>query len=161
MTDDAILVSVHLLEGSRRHFQLLAVLAEDVLEGQVLQLRGSQVPDILLLLVQATYHQIDGVSLIATDQQDLLKLMDANGLQIISFKFLGSNPDRTLGLLDDLDEILLQLVPEHLPKGGNLRILVTILFDAIDDTHCPFDSDRLQPILLVEKGVHMCLQGLH
>lgn len=57
-------------------------------------------------------------------------------------------------------EVLVDLVPEHLPEEADVRALPAVPLDRTDDGRGPVDDQRLQPVPLVQVGVHELLHGL-
>lgn len=60
-----------------------------------------------------------------------------------------------------IPKLLFELVTKNLPKDCDLDILWTVLFDGVDNPHCPLNCETLQSILLVEVGVHVLLHCLN
>lgn len=113
------------------------------------------------LLPHPTEHQVDGLPLESGYEEDLLALKEGDEGGVVALEAAVGLSDVELVLFDDLYEVLLQLVPEHLPEGRHLCVLLTVLLDAVDDAHGPLHRHRLQAVLLVEKSVHVRLQSLH
>lgn len=161
MVDYSIVVCVHSLEQPAHPLYLVAVLPQLMLEGEVLEVGGRQVAFLQLLLLHPPHYHIYHLSLVSADQQNLLTLMQGDQCRLFSFELPSCHADIALGLADGLDEILLQLIPEHLPEGGYLGIILAILLNAVHNAHGPLYCHRLEPVLLIEVGVHVRLKGLH
>jgi hypothetical protein len=114
-----------------------------MLKGEVLEVGRREVALLQLLLLHSPHDHIDHFPLVAADQQDLFTLMQRDQSRLLSLELPRRHADVALGLTYRLDEILLQLIPEHLPKGSYLRIILTVLLNPIHYTHGPFDSHRL------------------
>lgn len=57
-------------------------------------------------------------------------------------------------------ELLIALIFQNFGKQSNLVIISQVHLDRVNDRGCPLDDQRLQPILLIEVGIHELLHGL-
>jgi hypothetical protein len=56
-------------------------------------------------------------------------------------------------------EVLVDLVPQHLPEQADVRALSTVPLDCTDDGRGPVDDQGFQAVPLVQVGVHELLHG--
>lgn len=132
-----------------------------MLKGKVLEVSRREVAFLQLLLLHPPHDHIDHLPLIPADQQYLLTLMQRYQCWLLSLELPGRHADIALGLADGLDEILLQLIPEHLPESSYFRIILAVLLYPIHNTHGPLHRHRFEAVLLIEVGIHMRFQCLH
>ena len=120
MSDNSILVCIYIFEEKGHPSNPLTMFSQVEVQGQLLEVDCSDSTLDNVLLLHPGHYQIYGFSLIPTVQQDLLAFMERNRPVLISLELPGCVSNGLLHFLQGLHIVLLQLIPQHLPKGRHL-----------------------------------------